>query len=122
MKPGHFASCICAILAAPPAGVAQDLPGKHSLRQEPVIFRADFPLTKDAALFRELAEFLVHGYLDVDLDTVWNILKADLIRLQDFLKAIAKTLGLPVPRKAHIAIETRCPRFVSGGLSRCGAK
>ena len=50
---------------------------------------------KKIAGFRNV---LVHDYLGIDLDTVWNVIEAHLPPLAAFLKTTTELLRLPPPR------------------------
>lgn len=69
MKPRFFTMTMWFVLAVQPVRDlrAQDLPSKHIVRQEEVIFQSDFPLPKNSALLTELRELskLLHTELNL---------------------------------------------------------
>lgn len=50
---------------------------------------------------------LVHDYLGVDLNVVWQVIVSDLPALDEFLQAATTRLGLPAPRRPRAPSRKR---------------
>lgn len=77
---------------------------------------AEFTSRTPAIPWREIVGMrhrLIHGYLQVNLDTVWEVVERDLPVLERSLRALVETLGPPTLKRGARKVSTgKRPRAV----------